>query len=159
MSGKKAKNDTPLIENRRARFDYFIHDTLEAGIVLDGTEVKPIRAGNCSLAEGYVKVEPSPPRLLLFGMTVGEYAPAGSRQHVPDRARTLLAHKAEILKLHRQVMQKGMTIVPLRLYFKSGYAKVLIGVAEGKSAHDKRHSIAEREAKRDIDRAMTRKRI
>lgn len=158
MSGKKAKSDTPVIENRRARFDYFIHDTLEAGIVLDGTEVKPIRAGNCSIGEGYVKVELSPPRLLLFGMTVGEYQPAGTRQHVGDRPRTLLAHKREIEKLHRQVMQKGMTIVPLRLYFKSGYAKVLIGVAEGKAAHDKRESIAEREAKRDIDRAMSRRR-
>ena len=126
MSGKKVKNDAPVIENRRARFDYFIHDTLETGIVLDGTEVKPIRAGNCSIGEGYVKVEISPPRLLLFGMTVGEYQPAGSRQHVSDRARTLLAHRSEIEKLHRQVMQKGMTIVPLRLYFKNGYAKVLI---------------------------------
>ncbi len=157
MAGKKPKSDSPVIENRRARFDYFIHDTLETGIVLDGSEVKPIRAGNCSIGEGYVKVEISPPRLLLFGMSVGEYQPAGSRQHVTDRSRTLLAHKREIEKLHRQVMQKGMTIIPLRLYFKSGFAKVLIGVAEGKSAHDKRHSIAEREANRDIDRAMSRR--
>lgn len=158
MSGKKGKTDTPVIENRRARFDYFIHDTLETGIVLDGSEVKPIRAGNCSIGEGYVKVELNPSRLLLFGMTVGEYQPAGSRQHAADRARTLLAHKREIDKLHRQVMQKGMTVVPLRLYFKAGFAKVLIGVAEGKAAHDKRQSIAEREAKRDIDRAMSRRR-
>lgn len=157
MAGKKKQTDDPVIENRRARYDYFIHDTLETGIRLAGSEVKPIRAGNCSLTEGYVKVEPNPPRLLLFGMTVGEYQPAGSRQHTPDRPRLLLAHKREIEKLHRQVMQKGMTIVPLRLYFKSGFAKVLIGVAEGKAAHDKRQSIAEREAKRDIDRAMSKR--
>jgi SsrA-binding protein len=157
MPPKKKKSDESVVENRRARHDYHIIDTLETGIMLAGSEVKPVRSGAVSLAEGYVKVELNPPRLLLFGVTIGEYQPAGARQHKPDRARTLLAHRKEIESLHRQVMQKGMTIVPLRLYFKSGFAKVLIATAQGKAAHDKRHAIAEREAKRAMDRAISKR--
>jgi SsrA-binding protein len=152
----KAKTD-PTIENRRARFDYHISDTLEVGIMLRGSEVKSVRDGKMSLAEGYVRVQENPPALYLHSATIDEYGPAGGRQHAMGRTRKLLAHKREIAKLARQVDQKGMTIVPLKLYFKNGYAKLLIGLGQGKSSHDKRHAIAERESRRDISRAMSRR--
>ena len=95
--------------------------------------------------------------MYLHSVTIDEYGPAGSRQHAMGRTRKLLAHKREIAKLWRQVQQKGMTVVPLKMYFKNGYAKVLVGLGKGKSSHDKRNTIAERESKRDISRAMTRR--
>jgi SsrA-binding protein len=159
--GKKQKNQagsgSPTIENRRARFDYAIGDTIEVGIVLTGPEVKSVRDSKISLAEGYVRVEEAPPSLWLHGVTILEYGPAGSRQPKADRTRKLLAHRREILKLARQVDQKGMTIVPLKLYFKNGFAKLLIGVGKGRSKSDKRDAIGQREARRDIDRAMSRR--
>lgn len=161
MSKKDKKSDSPVIENRKARFDYHILDTLEVGIALRGSEVKSVRDGHISLTEGYVRLETQPPCLYLHGVNIQEYAPAGpqgnKRQHHPTRSRVLLAHKREILKLARQVEQKGMTIVPLKMYFKDGFAKVLIGLAEGKATHDKRQAISERQAKRDIARAMSRR--
>jgi SsrA-binding protein len=161
MAKKPAKDQDRAIENRRARFDYHISDTLEVGIMLRGSEVKSVRDGKVSLAEGYVRVQPNPLSLYLHSVTIDEYGPAGpsgsGRQHAVGRTRKLLAHKREIAKLARQVEQKGMTVVPLRLYFKNGFAKLLIGLGKGKSKHDKRHSIAERESKRDISRAMSRR--
>lgn len=156
--GKNPKGDrTPTIENRRARHEYFIDDTLEVGIKLQGSEVKSIREGACSIAEGYVTAQAAPLRLTLHGINIGQYGPAGPSQHPAVRNRTLLAHKREILKLARQVEQKGVTIVPLRLYFKDGMAKLLIGVARGKHSHDKRKAIADRDAARDIQRAMSKR--
>ena len=158
MAKKKKKPGEPkTIENRKARHDYWIEDTLEVGIMLVGTEVKSIRDGNISLAEGYVRVQEQPPALYLHGINIGEYGPAGPGQHSAVRTRKLLAHKREILKLARRVTQKGMTVVPLRLYFKNGYAKLLIGVGRGRRKGDKRQAIAEREARRDVDRAMSRR--
>lgn len=161
MSRKNDQPDEPTIENRRARFEYTIGETFEVGIALRGTEVKSVRAGHVSLGEGYVRASSSPLELTLHSANIGEYGPAGplgnGRQHAPTRVRALLAHKKEILKLAKESEVKGMTIVPLKLYFKNGYAKLLIGIAKGKAKHDKRDSIKEREAKRDIDRAMTRK--
>lgn len=161
MAKKADKADTRTIENRKARFEYHILDTLEVGIALRGSEVKSVRDGQISLGEGYVRLESDPPCLYLHQVNIGEYGPAGpagnKRQHQPTRTRVLLAHKREILKLARLVEQKGMTIVPLKIYFKDGFAKLLIGVAEGKAKHDKRQSIAERQAKRDIARAMSRR--
>ncbi len=158
MAKKQPNPDERTIENRRARFDYHISDTLEVGIMLRGSEVKSVRAGKVSLAEGYVRVQDEPSGLYLHSVTIDEYGPAaGATQHSLGRVRKLLAHKREIAKLARQVDQKGMTIVPLKLYFKSGYAKLLIGLGLGKSSHDKRRSIAERESKRDIGRAMSRR--
>lgn len=159
MAKKKAEKDqTPSIENRKARFDYQIGETLEVGIVLRGSEIKAVRDSLVSLGEGYVLARESPLELTLLNVNIGEYAPAAALGHKPTRARPLLAHKREILKLAREVSKKGMTIVPLKLYFKNGFAKLLIGVAKGKATHDKRHTIAERESKRDIDRAMSRRR-
>lgn len=156
---KSPASQTPTIENRRARFDYTISETLEVGIMLAGPEVKSVRASKVSLAEGYVRVQEQPLALYLHGVTIEEYAPAAGQYKRPAIARTrkLLAHKREIAKLARQVDQKGMTVVPLKLYFKNGYAKLLIGLGKGRARHDKREAIAAREGKRDIDRAMSRR--
>ena len=157
MARKSSNPDERTIENRRARFDYHITDTLECGIMLRGSEVKSVRDGKVSLAEGYVRVQENPPGLYLHSVNIDEYGPAGGKQHAMGRTRKLLAHGREIAKLARQVAQKGMTIVPLKLYFKNGYAKLLIGLGQGKSHGDKRRAIADREHRRDIARAMSRR--
>jgi SsrA-binding protein len=155
----KPKRDQPTIENRKARHAYHIHETLECGMKLTGSEVKSLRAGQASLGEGYVRAEENPPRLTLHGVHIAEYPPAGAaRQHDPIRTRVLLASKREIRKLCHLTVPKGTTLIPLKLYFVRGVAKLLIGVATGKRRADKRHDLAEREARRDIDRAMTRAR-
>lgn len=154
----KGKPGDPVIENRKARHRYTISDTLEVGIALRGSEVKSIREGKASIGEGYVRAEESPPGLFLHGMHIDEYGPAsGVNQHKPVRVRALLAHKREILKLLRETSEKGVTLAPLKIYFKNGRAKLLIGVARGKAMHDKRRDIKERDAQRDIQRAMSRK--
>jgi SsrA-binding protein len=155
----KRKHDdshSPTIENRKARFDYAIEEELEVGIILSGSEVKSVRESKVSLAEGFVRAAEFPPQLLLFGVNILGYAPAASMGHKPVRPRGLLAHKREIIKLARKQQVKGMTIVPLKMYFKNGYAKLLIGVGKGRKSHDKRNAIGEREAKRDIEKAMAR---
>jgi len=161
MGKRDDKALEPTIENRRARFEYTIGETFEVGIALRGTEIKSVREGHVSLAEGYVRATAKPLELTLHSANIGEYGPAGpignGRQHTPTRVRALLAHKREIMKLAAESEVKGMTIVPLKLYFKNGYAKLLIGVAKGKAKHDKRDTIKDREAKREMDRAMTRK--
>ena len=145
----------PTIENRQARHDYAIGDTLEVGIELVGTEVKSVRAGKISLAEGYVSAEASPPRLTLHSVHIAHYPNAGkAAQHELVRPRRLLAHRREISKLADEVKRKGFTIVPLKVYFKNGRAKLLIGLGTGRKAADKRQAIAAREMKRDMDRAM-----
>ncbi|MFK7884519.1 MAG: SsrA-binding protein SmpB [Phycisphaerales bacterium] len=155
---KKKKTDAPSFENRKARHEYFIEDTLEVGIVLWGSEVKAIRDGRCSIGEGYVTVEELPkPRLVMHQVDIGTYQPSGALNHRPKRDRVLLAHKREITKLARQVEQKGVTLIPLKLYFVEGKAKLLVALAKGKQNHDKRHSIAERDAKRDLQRAMSKR--
>ncbi len=156
---KKTSNpDAMVIENRRARHDYLIGETLECGLRLLGTEVKSIRAGQASLAEGWIRATTDPPSLVLQGVHVGEYPPAGPhRQHQPVRPRVLLAHKREILKLARAQDGENSTLVPLKIYFVDGRAKVLIGVAQGRKKSDKRQDIAKREAQRDMDRAMHRR--
>lgn len=179
--GKNAHLDEPrTIENRKARHDYEILDTLEVGMVLWGSEVKSIRDGKASLAEGYVRVEDgtrrvagggkgksakprfAEPGMWLHGVNIAEYPPAGPKgavgQHHPTRTRKLLCHKRELTKLVREVQAEGVTIVPLKLYFKNGVAKLLIGVARGRTKGDKREAIAKREVKREIDRAMSRRR-
>ena len=156
MSKQESSNDK-VIENRRARFDYAIEDTLEVGIALQGSEVKSVRDGHVSLNEGFVKASSDPCQLMLLNVEIGEYAPSAAYGHKPKRSRVLLAHRGEILRLAKKMQVKGYTIVPLKLYFKNGFAKLLIGVGKGKTKHDKRQSIAKREAKRDIDRATSRR--
>lgn len=156
----KKNKDIPnerVIENRKARHDYIITETLETGIMLAGSEVKAVRDGKVSLGEGYVRVDAEHNALLLIGVNIGEYAPAGARQHAAVRVRKLLAHRQEISKLAKAVDVKGFTIVPLKMYFKDGFAKVLIGIAQGRAAHDKRDRIAKRDAERDMARAMSKR--
>jgi SsrA-binding protein len=161
MAGKSdgERPNEPVIENRQARHDYAIEDTLECGIELLGTEIKSVRASKVSLAEGYVSAQAEPPALSLHSVHIAEYPPAGkAAQHPPVRVRRLLAHKKEIRKLAEQVKKKGVTIVPLKIYFKDGRAKLLVGIGVGRKAADKRQAIAAREMKRDIERAMHKRR-
>ena len=163
MARRTDKNPgTPVIENRKARHHYHIAHTLEVGIKLVGTEVRSVRDGRCSLAEGYVRAETEPRlSLTLHSVHIDHYGPAGpqstGRQHPATRQRTLLAHKREIAKLADASREKGVTIVPLKLYFKDGFAKLLIGVARGKRTYDKRQDIKKREQERDIRRAMSKR--
>ena len=154
---RKPSSNEPEVVNRKARHDYHIGETLEVGISLAGTEVKAVRAGRISLGEAYVRAESAPLSLTLYAAHIGAYAPAGVNQHPAVRQRILLAHKREIAKLARLSAVKGVTIVPLKLYFKNGYAKLLIGVGRGKGKSDKRQDLKEREAQRDIDRAMSKR--
>jgi SsrA-binding protein len=148
----------PVIENRRARHEFLIEETLECGIELTGTEIKSIRAGQISLAEGYVRATEAPAALTLHGVHIAEYPPAGAhRQHNPTRARRLLAHAGEIRKLADATRPGGRTIVPLKVYFVRGRAKLLVGVARARRHGDKRQDMLKREAKREIDRAMSRR--
>lgn len=149
----------PEIENRKARHDFAIEDTLECGIELLGTEVKSIRDGKISLAEGFVMARAEPPSLELHGVHIDEYPPAGrDRQHEPRRVRRLLAHRREIVRLATEVKAKGVSLVPLKVYFAKGRAKLLVGVGKGRKKGDKREAIAEREMRRDIEREMGRRR-
>ena len=143
--------DRLIAQNRRARHDYFILDTVEAGLVLAGTEVKSLRHGKASLAEAYATVENG--EAWVQQLHIPPYEQGNRWNLEPTRRRKLLLHRAEIVKLERAVAQKGQTIVPLKLYFSRGYAKLLLGVAKGKKTHDKRQAIAERDARREIQRA------
>jgi len=148
----------PAIENRKARFDYRIGETLECGIELLGTEVKSLRAGQASLGEGWARGEGEPPRLVLHQVHIAEYPPAGAaRQHDPVRPRTLLAHRREIRRFVDEARKLGGTIVPLRIHWVRGKAKVLVGIGLGKDKSDKRQDIAKREHQREMDRALRRK--
>ena len=142
--------DETIAVNRRARHDYAIEDTLEAGIVLTGTEIKSIRAHKVNIAEAYVRIEHG--EAWLVGAHVAEYAQGNRYNHAPTRARKLLLHRDQISELLGLQSAKGLTIVPLRLYLRRGTAKLEIGVARGKKAHDKRRSIAERDMRRELDR-------
>lgn len=155
---RNAPANEPTIENRRARHEYHVEETLECGLKLTGTEIKSVRAGQVSLQEGHVAASEEPPALTLLDIHIAEYPPAGeARQHAPNRPRALLAHKREIRKLAVASRAKGMTLIPLKLYFVRGRAKLLIGLAKGKKQYDKRRDVAEREAKREMERAMRKK--
>ncbi|HEY3392029.1 MAG TPA: SsrA-binding protein SmpB, partial [Lacipirellulaceae bacterium] len=149
------KNERVIADNRKARHNYHVLDTLECGIVLAGSEVKSLRAGGLSLDEAYGRVEGE--EVWLVGANIAEYSYSHDLNHVPKRRRKLLMHRREIRKFAGQAFEKGLTLVPLKMYFKQGRAKVLMGICRGKQKHDKRTSIKERESKRDIDRAMRRK--
>jgi SsrA-binding protein len=156
--GAKGGKPDPVIENRKARHDYHIHSTVECGLRLVGTEVKSVRHGQISLGEGWVRSEEEPQALTLMQVHIAEYPPAGPRQHLPVRPRRLLAHAREIKKLAAEAQAKGGTIVPLKVYFVRGVAKVLVGVATGKNKSDKRQDLAKKQHQRDIDRAMSKRR-
>jgi SsrA-binding protein len=144
-----------VAQNRKARHDYHIDDTYEAGLVLTGTEVKSLRAGRASLVDGFAEVNGG--ELWLQGVHIPEYTQGTWTNHEPRRARKLLLHRQEIDRLSSRVQERGLTLVPLALYFKDGRAKVEIGVGRGKKAYDKRQSLAKREADREAARAMARR--
>ncbi|MCC7474256.1 MAG: SsrA-binding protein SmpB [Pirellulales bacterium] len=146
------KNERVISENRKARHNYHVLDTLECGIVLVGSEVKSLRAGGLSLDEAYARVEHD--EVWLFGANIAEYAYSHGLNHEPKRPRKLLLHRREMNKFAGKASEKGFTLVPLKMYFKAGRAKVLLGVCKGKQTHDKRESIKQRDTKREIDRAM-----
>ena len=151
----REKGRTLVAQNRRARHDYHIEDIFEAGLVLTGTEVKSLREGRASLVDGYAAVKDG--EVWLHNVHIPEYTQGTWTNHEPRRTRKLLLHRDQIRKLNAKTQESGLTVIPLALYFKDGYAKVEIGVARGKKSYDKRHSIAEREAKRDTARAMARR--
>ena len=138
--------------NRKARFEYFLLEHYEAGLSLQGSEIKSIRAGQVSLAEAYVRVEGR--QAWLMEAHIAPYAQANRYNHEPRRPRRLLLHKKELRELWDAVRQKGVTIVPTRVYLKEGRAKLEIAIAKGKKLHDKRQVIAQREAEREIKRQM-----
>ena len=153
---KSAHNYAPRIVNRRATHDYLISDKLEVGVKLQGSEVKSVRLGHVSLAEGYVAIDPKKLTLQLFNVDIAHYPQAGPLQHDPKRIRTLLAHKREINSLLGKTSAKGVTLVPMAMYFVDGRIKLEIGVGVGKKHYDKRQDLKKAEADREMRRAMAR---
>lgn len=144
------KSAAPTIDNRRARHEYHILDSLEAGLALTGTEVKSIRAGGVSITEAYARLRDG--EMWLLGMHVPPYKQGSFSNVDPNRPRKLLLHKEQIADLQTRVKEKGLTIVPLRMYFTRGMVKVLLGLARGKKTWDKREDIAKRDVEREIAR-------
>lgn len=154
-AGKPAA-ETPSIklitDNRRARFDFHIYETFEAGIELSGTEVKSMRGGKANLSDAFARIEDG--ELWLYNCHISPYDHGNRFNHEPLRKRRLLMHARQILKLEQQMKEKGLTLVPLRLYFKRNWVKVDIALAQGKKVHDKRESIMKNESKRQLDRLV-----
>ncbi|MBV8257914.1 MAG: SsrA-binding protein SmpB [Actinobacteria bacterium] len=141
-----------IVDNRRARHEYHLGDRYEAGLVLTGTEVKSLRGGQAQLRQAYAEVRDG--EAWLVGLHVPEYTEGNRSNHDPDRPRKLLMHRREIDRLGSSVREKGFTVVPTRLYFKDGRVKVELALARGKELRDKRRDIAERDARRQIDREL-----
>lgn len=143
--------DKTVAVNRRARHEYAVDETLEAGLVLTGTEIKSIRAGRVSLAEAYARIEHG--EAWLIGAHIAPYEQGNRNNHEPIRTRKLLLHRDQIAELVGRTQAKGFTLVPLKLYIRNGMAKLELGVARGKKEHDKRRAIAERDMRRELERA------
>ncbi len=152
MDKKRQAEQKQIAQNRRARHDYLIEDTYEAGIALIGTEVKSLRAGRASLGDSYAEIIGGD--VILQNAHIDQYEPASRFNHDPLRPRRLLLHKHEIRKLQGKVAERGYTLVPLSLYFKDGKAKVALALARGKKSYDKRDSIKDREQDREAQRAL-----
>lgn len=138
--------------NRRVFHDFFVDETVEAGIVLTGTEVKSVRLGKVNLRESYARVEGG--QVWLYNAHIAQYEHGNRFNHDPQRPRKLLLHRNEINRLYQNVKKKGIALVPVRMYFKRNHAKLELGLARGKKLYDKRDSIAERDAKREMERAL-----
>ena len=151
----KQQGHKPIAQNKKARHDYLIEDTYEAGLVLTGTEVKSLRAGRASLVDGFGEVHGG--EIFLHGVHIPQYTLGTSANHEPRRVRKLLLNRREIDKIESRVNERGLTLVPLSLYFKDGRAKVEIALAKGKKSYDKRHSLAERQANREAAQAIGRR--
>ncbi|HEX5499331.1 MAG TPA: SsrA-binding protein SmpB [Thermomicrobiales bacterium] len=146
------RHDRVVTTNRRAFHEFTILDTVEAGVALTGTEIKSIRDGKITISEAYARIENG--ELWLIGSHISPYSHGNRANHEPDRPRKLLVHKRQIRDLREAIEQKGMTLVPLRVALKRGRAKIDIGVARGKKLYDKREAAAERESRRDVERAI-----
>jgi SsrA-binding protein len=144
-----------IAQNRKARHDYTVLDTYEAGLVLTGTEVKSLRAGRASLVDGFASI--SDGEVWLHNVHIPEYTEGSWTNHEPRRVRKLLMHREEISRLIGKTQESGLTLVPLALYFRDGKAKVEIALARGKRAYDKRRALAERDARREVERAFGRR--
>ncbi|CAM3901730.1 SsrA-binding protein SmpB [Mesobacillus zeae] len=141
-----------VAQNKKAYHDYFIEDTYETGIVLQGTEIKAIRAGRANLKDSYARIQNG--EVWLYSMHISPYEQGNRYNHDPLRTRKLLLHKREIAKLIGETKETGFALVPLKLFMKDGYAKILLGLARGKKKYDKREDLKKKEAKRDIERAF-----
>ena len=141
-----------ICQNKKARHDYFIEDSMEAGIVLWGTEVKALRENKANLVDSYVQIEGG--EAWLLGTHISHYIPGNQFNHAPTRKRKMLMHKREISRLIGKVKEKGFNLIPLKLYFKKGKVKVEVVLAKGKKLYDKRRDIKQKEAKREIEKAM-----
>ena len=148
------KKSGTVVTNRRARRNYDVLDTIEAGLVLTGTEIKAIREGRVNLSDAYGKPEDG--ELWLVNMHIAQYSAGSDNNHDPTRPRKLLLHKDEIIRLSRQVSERGLTLVPMRLYFRRHRAKLELGVARGRKLYDKRRAMVEREREREAQRAIRR---
>ncbi len=145
-----------VAQNRKARHDYHILDTFESGLALAGTEVKSLRAGNANLKDSFARIDRG--EVWLHNMHISPYEKGNRYNHDPKRTRKLLLHKSEISRLIGKVQERGLTLVPLKLYFRNGKAKIELALAAGKKLHDKRRDIADRDARREIDRVLKEKR-
>ena len=145
-----------IASNRRARHEYTIEDVVEAGLVLTGTEVKSLRAGRASLADGVAQITDG--EAWLHGVHIPEYTQGTWTNHEPRRIRKLLMHRKEIDRLARSISERGLTLIPLSLYFSGGKVKIELGLARGKRTYDKRHDLAKRDAAREVDRELRRRR-
>jgi SsrA-binding protein len=154
MTGRETGRGKLVAQNKKARHDYAIDETFEAGIVLTGTEVKSLRQGRASLVDAYAAVQDG--ELWMFGAHIPEYTEGTWNNHTPRRARKLLMHKAEIVKLTVKLKEGGLALVPLQLYFKDGHAKVELGLGKGRKAYDKRQVLAKRDADNEMRRAAGR---
>lgn len=148
---REASGDRAIATNRRARHEYEILETVEAGLVLRGTEVKSLRAGLVNFKDSYATIRND--EGWLVGCHVSPYSHGTDANHEPERDRKLLLHRRELARLTGKIAERGLTLVPLRLYFKGGRAKVELGLARGKKLHDKRSALREREVRREMDRA------
>ena len=145
-----------IASNRRARHEYTIEDTVEAGLVLTGTEVESLRAGRATISDGFGQINDS--EAWLHGVHIPEYTQGTWTNHEPRRTRKLLLHRKEIDKLSSSIKERGLTLVPLSLYFKDGKVKIELGLARGKRTYDKRHDLAKRDAAREVERELRRRR-
>lgn len=150
--GKKNEGVKTACENRKARHDYFIHETYEVGLALQGTEVKSLRAGRANLKDSYAEIKNG--EVFVQHMHISPYKQGNIFNHDPLRPRKLLMHKSEIVKLFSKTREKGFTLIPLKIYFKRGKAKMELALASGKHNYDKRQDLQAKAAKRDIERAI-----
>lgn len=152
MAKKSSPKDKPLAQNKKASHDYHILDTIEAGIVLTGTEIKSIRAARINLKDGFAQIKNG--EVWLMNVHISLYDQGNQFNHDPLRNRKLLLHKKQINQLAGEISKKGVTLVPLKVYIKNGFAKVLLGLAQGKHDYDKRESIKKRDQEREIRRTL-----